>query len=249
MNTFTNRIIQESYQKVYRKNRFLKSRTHVYESEDTSNKLIYDESDPICVKLGFRKYKYNNVHYCNIENNKRVDYIYIGSFNNDKLACFASDNFLWFDMETGDRTDPPREIEGDFNCSKISRYLTSLDGAPEKVVGNFYCYECEDLTSLYGAPRYVNGDFNCIHCEKLHSLEGAPMLVGGDFDCSRCPNLTSLHGSPREVGGDFNCYECGKLTSLMGSPREVGGDFNCSSTNILRGIPDHIGGKLILPFY
>jgi transcription elongation factor Elf1 len=86
--------------------------------------------------------------------------------------------------------------------------ITSLEGSPEFVGGNFECNSCDSLKSLEGAPKEVGGDFNCSWCESLTSLEGAPKEVGRDFDCSHCKSLTSLKGAPKEVGGMFSCDYC-----------------------------------------
>ena len=85
------------------------------------------------------------------------------------------------------------------------------------------------ITSLQGAPKVVGGDFYCNYT-KITSLEGAPREVGGVFNCSRT-KITSLKGAPKVVGGDFECYMT-QITSLEGSPREVGGNFDCSHTKI-----------------
>ena len=92
------------------------------------------------------------------------------------------------------------KVKGSFrcNCSK----LTSLQGAPQEVEGNFNCSSCKNLTSLQGAPQEVGGRFCCDFCEKLTSLQGAPQKVGGDFDCSYC-NLKNTNGRPSQIGGKF----------------------------------------------
>lgn len=50
-------------------------------------------------------------------------------------------------------------VSGLFNCSYNS--LTSLEGAPEKVGGSFFCSHNDKLTSLEGSPREVGGKFYC----------------------------------------------------------------------------------------
>ena len=50
-----------------------------------------------------------------------------------------------------------------FSCSDCNS-LTSLKGAPKKVIENFYCRSCKSLTSLEGAPQKVGGDFSCRRC-------------------------------------------------------------------------------------
>ena len=47
---------------------------------------------------------------------------------------------------------------GNIDCADA--YLTSLEGAPQKVGRDFYCYD-NKLTSLKGAPQKVGGDFVC----------------------------------------------------------------------------------------
>lgn len=121
----------------------------------------------------------------------------------------------------------PKKVLGDFLCSYCEK-LTSLKGSPEEVNGDFKCPYCENLITLEGAPEIVGGNFNCYGCEKLTSLEGAPKKIGGYFDCSHCEKLTSLKGAPEIVGDNFDCSYCEKLISLKGSPKEVGGYFNCA---------------------
>jgi len=88
-----------------------------------------------------------------------------------------------------------------------------------------------NLTSLEGSPKVVKGNFNCAFNKELTSLEGAPKTVNGDFWCYNS-KLTSLEGSPKSVGGDFYCYD-NNLTSLEGSPKSVGGPFNCAGNKSL----------------
>jgi len=132
----------------------------------------------------------------------------------------------------------PKAVGGDFDCSE--NYLTSLKGAPKTVRGGFYCTS-NKLTSLKGAPKTVGVDFDCSR-NKLTSLEGAPEKVGGDFYC-RNNNLTSLEGAPEKVGGSFYCYK-NELTSLKGAPKTVNGNFYCSGNMLtsLEGAPEKVGG-------
>ena len=62
-----------------------------------------------------------------------------------------------------------------------------------KVEGWFDCSECPNLTSLEGVPKKVGGDFDCNGCP-ITTLKGAPEEVGKRFDCRFCPNLHSLDG-------------------------------------------------------
>ena len=105
--------------------------------------------------------------------------------------------------------------------------------------------EHANLTSLEGAPKEVGGDFSC-NSNNLTSLEGAPKEVGGSFSCNS-NNLTSLKGAPKEVGGSFSCYS-NRLTSLEGAPKEVGGDFYVDSIFTEKEIRKvcNVKGKVIL---
>ena len=132
----------------------------------------------------------------------------------------------------------PKKVGGDFHC--YNNELTSLEGAPQVVGGNFYC-SANNLTSLEGAPKKVGRNFICNN-NKLTSLKGAPKKVDGHFYCSN-NELTSLEGAPQVVNGYFNC-STNKLTSLEGAPQAVGVDFNCSDNELtsLKGAPKKVNG-------
>ena len=91
-------------------------------------------------------------------------------------------------------------VDRGFDCS--SNQLTSLDGAPKTVKGNFFC-RSNQITSLEGAPQTVGGSFSC-SSNQLTSLVDAPQTVGGYFGCS-FNQLTSLDGAPQTVGEGFFC--------------------------------------------
>ena len=134
------------------------------------------------------------------------------------------------------------EVEGDFDCSAAG--ITSLEGAPEKVGGNFDCHSIYGLKTLEGAPKEVGGHFDCSNCPWFISLEGAPEIVEGNFDCHNSPRLTSLKGAPKEVGDRFDCSNCKSLKSLEGAPERVKGSFycnNCKSLKSLKGAPKEVG--------
>jgi hypothetical protein len=132
----------------------------------------------------------------------------------------------------------PKEVGGNFDCAK--NRLTSLEGAPKEVGGGFYCTN-NQLASLEGAPEKVGGTFDCVN-NQLTSLEGAPEEVGGKFFCSD-NQLTSLEGAPKEVGRSFNCNR-NELTSLEGAPEKVGLHFDCSQNKLtsLKGAPKEVVG-------
>ena len=150
-------------------------------------------------------------------------------------------NFYCYSTKITSLEGSPEKVGGDFRCSHIDT-LTSLKGAPKEVEGNFVC-EFTEITSLIGAPEKVGKDFRCFKT-KITSLVGAPKEVGGSFYCINA-NITSLKGSPKEVGGSFLCADT-KITSLEGSPEKVGGDFRCSHIDTLTslvGAPKEVGGN------
>lgn len=112
------------------------------------------------------------------------------------------------DTEYGDLTG--KHYEGDIDLVELN--ITSLEGSPKTVRGDFNCSK-NMLKTLAGGPKEVKGYFYCYN-NPLTSLIGSPKVVGGDFDCEYT-QITSLEGSPEEIGGDFICSRC-KLTSLRG---------------------------------
>lgn len=70
--------------------------------------------------------------------------------------------------------------------------LTSLEGAPDRVLKGFFCAK-NKLTDLKGSPQFVDGEFSC-YSNKLESLEGGPKEVKGIFFCDKNKTLKN----PRE---------------------------------------------------
>ena len=70
------------------------------------------------------------------------------------------------------------DVDGDFYCSREG--LNDLLGIRfGKAHWNFYC-NGNNLTSLEGAPETVGGEFSCYN-NRLTSLAGAPETVKGEF--------------------------------------------------------------------
>ena len=80
---------------------------------------------------------------------------------------------------------------------------------PKEVTGDFRCYDIPKLTSLEGAPKTVGGDFWCNYTN-ISSLEGGPKTVDGDFWCNDNPKLTSLKGAPKTVVKNFYIQNTGR---------------------------------------
>lgn len=57
-------------------------------------------------------------------------------------------------------------------------HLTSLEGCPKIITGNFSCAD-NDLVSLEGGPEEVHGNFEC-EFNKISSFEHFPTCIGGD---------------------------------------------------------------------
>jgi hypothetical protein len=109
-------------------------------------------------------------------------------------------------MEINGKTLPVEgKWEGVFDCRH--NQLTSLEGAPSSVGGDFYCFS-NKLTSLEGAPSSVGGIFACSN-NQLTSLEGAPSSVGGIFACSnnQLTSLKDIHRQIKKINGYFYCDE------------------------------------------
>jgi len=59
--------------------------------------------------------------------------------------------------------------------------LTSLEGAPKEVKGDFECYG-NNLKNLKYTPKVVQGDFICSTNDIATFIE-LPKIVNGNFDC------------------------------------------------------------------
>jgi len=119
-------------------------------------------------------------------------------------------------------------VTGDFICRHNT--LTSLEGSPRIVGGNFVCSQNLTLGSLKGGPETVHGSFYAA-LTTIVNLEGGPTTVGGGEYACHNSKLTSLVGAPRTVTGDFTCYD-NMLTSLVGIPVIIGGYLDCAQNNL-----------------
>ena len=150
-------------------------------------------------------------------------------------------------------------IDGNFECGGV---FSTLDGAPEKVIGNFICYGNEltslkgcpyvgghfickstKITSLDGVQKRIFGNFDCSNNDSLVNLKGSPKRILGDFNCDCCRNLVELHSDIDYVGGDCSIQSCPKLQSLDGSPKEVVGGFMvyyCDNIKSIKGCPKKV---------
>lgn len=54
--------------------------------------------------------------------------------------------------------------------------LTTLEGCPESISGDFQLRDLEELKDLYGSPKFVGGDLQC-HRLQISTLDGMPQIV------------------------------------------------------------------------
>jgi hypothetical protein len=108
-------------------------------------------------------------------------------------------------------------VDGNFDIRNSG--LTSLEGAPREVGGNFYCMGNKGLTSLEWAPQKVGENFG-VNSNGLTSLKWSPLVVNGTFSCPR-NELKTLEGAPNKVRDEFNCSD-NPLVSLLGAPESLG---------------------------
>jgi hypothetical protein len=114
--------------------------------------------------------------------------------------------------------NPDGSIDVNGNVWLFNKNLTKLPLKFNKVSGNFSCSDNKNnLTSLDGCPNYVGGDFYC-HNNEITSLEGCPNYVGGDFYCHN-NEITSLEGCPKEIGGNFHCYSNPLPQEIIDNPK------------------------------
>ena len=155
-----------------------------------------------------------------------------------------------------------QEYNGSIDVSESG--ITSLEGCPDVVKGDFLCVRNKGLSSLEFAPQTIEGDFKISYCRipnliggptkvlgkyyamqsGLTSLEGAPDTVGGFFVDSN-DRLKTLKFAPRTVDGMFSCSEC-SIENLEGSPFVVFGDYDCSYNKhlkSLKGSPKELSGS------
>ena len=114
-------------------------------------------------------------------------------------------------------------VVGSFDCSGLG--LTSLQGAPKNMAGNFNCSR-NNLQTLEHAPKIITeGSFNCSN-NKIVNLIGSPTEVDNNFYCSN-NHLTNLQNGPKLVKQDFHC-EGNPIETLDNIKTKVLGIFFCN---------------------
>ena len=90
---------------------------------------------------------------------------------------------------------------GDINVS--SQHLTSLEGSPRIVIGNFYCSR-NNIESLKYGPEEIHGDFRCLS-NKITNLDYIPKVIKGYFNCvnNNILRIDNINIEPRKFKSDF----------------------------------------------
>lgn len=121
---------------------------------------------------------------------------------------------------------------GSNNISSLTGY-----GFESIKLTGFYC-EMNNLTSLQGAPEFLQGDFDCSN-NPITSFIGAPKFIGGDFYAGELTQLQSLEGFPERVENNvfidkrdliriFGSKPVPSLTSQIRNICKVKGNINIS---------------------
>ena len=120
--------------------------------------------------------------------------------------------------------------------------LTSLDGSPEEIKGDFSCGH-NALTNFIGGPKIVNGTF-LANNNKLTSLQCAPNGVGYNFFCRDNPTLVSFEGAPKFIGRSASFANCGftSLRNVHKHFKEINGFFSVVRTPV----KSHILGLFLI---
>jgi len=85
------------------------------------------------------------------------------------------------------------------------------------------------LTTLEGMPRRIEGNFEMCFNQKITSLAFCPQIIEGDFDCL-LQNITSLQNAPAFVAGNVSIYaKPGLIVDYNGI---ISGDLYLSSNGV-----------------
>jgi hypothetical protein len=96
----------------------------------------------------------------------------------------------------------PKKINGTFSCANTinagAHHLISLKGITQEGVHNLNVSRNDKLTSLEGAPQKIDGDFICDSNKNITSLKGMPQEGVREIHSVGC-SLTSFEGCPKKV--------------------------------------------------
>ena len=98
------------------------------------------------------------------------------------------------------RVDDPYIV--DLGCAQ--RRITSLEGCPSLILGDFTCYD-NHLVSLKGGPSRVEGYYTCSK-NYLKDLDGVASYMADAFNCedNGLTSLHNIHNQIKFIGGSAN---------------------------------------------
>ena len=117
------------------------------------------------------------------------------------------------------------ESSGVFNLDQDHRWFSpgKIPVRFNNVYGLFQITATRLITTLEGFPKKVNGDFRIHNLSKLRSLEHSPEIVSKVFNFSHCEKLTDLKGFPRKIGDSVYFQGCVNLKPTLGITHDITG--------------------------
>ena len=126
----------------------------------------------------------------------------------------------------------------------MEKGLTSLDGVPIEVTGDFRIYNCKQLTKIDAFPTKVGGYIRFNGCP-ITSLVGIPDTINGSFYCDDS-NIKNLDGFPSKVKGKAIVGGSYIESLYTGKPTITIDDFfDCTNSPKLKNARQHIIENLI----
>lgn len=143
------------------------------------------------------------------------------------------------------------ECEGNLILSNNN--LSTLEGCPEVVLGDFFVNKNPTPLLLLGFPKQVGTDKIDSNIDLSHSrisgLKYLPRATNGSLILTNC-GLDSLEDCPQTIGRDFEIVSNVLLNTLQGGPTSVGGTMRCNDCALTDFIHAPINpdfGGIILP--
>jgi len=153
--------------------------------------------------------------------------------NNPQIGIPYEDNINLNNM-LGDDPNIPNELtwisecEGDLNLSLNK--LTTLEGCPQRIYGDFSVTGNTENLFLLGFPEEVKGNID-LTSTNVKGLKYLPRTIIKDLLMSGC-SLTDLNGCPEIVNGNFDVSVNHDLLSLENGPSSVVGTYSSLFTTV-----------------
>ena len=130
--------------------------------------------------------------------------------------------------------------------------VSSLEGCPRVVDGNFIVLRQPHLKSLVGSPYKVTHSVKIDECGELKTIEGFPKDVGSDdgyIEIKNCDSLVGLNGFPKSFGGYVEIRNCKSISTLDGICGDSVQDLilaGLPSLKSLKGCPSFIRDRFVI---